>query len=142
LSKVIVSDGGDDREQDELKDREDGKSLGEVFGLLHLGYERWVKDLTDPQESDAGRQWRSNVAKFDDLLENSVHAIDKAGIPRYRDAGLDWPKFGVVSAISKQWVVLDAGVDQGKDDGDAHADCRGDTHDGNVVESSGKRDQD
>lgn len=83
-----------------------------------------------------------SVTKFVNSLENSVHAVDEAGIARYRDAGLDWPKFGVGSAVSQQWVVLDTGVDQGKNDGDAHADCRGNTHDGDVVESSRKRDQD
>jgi hypothetical protein len=56
LTKVLVPDSGDDREQDKFKDRENGESFREVFGLLHLGDERWVQNLTDPEEGDAVRQ--------------------------------------------------------------------------------------
>lgn len=50
LSEEVVADDGDDKEENHLQEGESGQRLREVLGLAHLGDERGVEDLTDPQE--------------------------------------------------------------------------------------------
>jgi hypothetical protein len=70
-------------------------------------------------------------------LQDSVHTVDEAWIPRNSDTRRNWTLLGVASAVSVKRVILDTGVYQREDDGDKHADCRYYSHGRDVVECSG-----
>jgi len=74
-------------------------------------------------------------------LQNSIHSVDETRVSWDSRTCLDRPKLGVNSAIAHQWVFFDTGIDQGQDDSNGHACRRSNAHDGDVIESSRKRDE-
>lgn len=127
LAKVLEADRRWDDEQESRNSAQDGKRLGKILGLLHLGDEGREQDLRDPEEGD---------------VEDGVHDSDESSAFERESVGLNRSGLGVDAVVAVQWVVLGSGEDEEEQDRETHACSREHGHERHVVECARQRHDD